>query len=375
MLPSEAYQQGISQQQWQFDQAQQPALEQLDRIYRELQDSEPASGFLSRIFSRKQSEQIQGLYLWGGVGRGKTFLIDLFYEQLPLQDVAITQVDAGAEQGKCRVHFHRFMREVHARLKQHAGERDPIAHIIADWRKQFRVLVLDEFIVIDIGDAMLLGRLLDRMFAEGMVLVTTSNTAPDHLYKDGLQRVRFLPAIELLKNHCIVLELISDTDYRLRELTRTHVYHVPADAASHTWLRDRWNVLTNNSPVNAVDIEIEGRALHAVAEAKGVIWFTFDALCNGPRGTTDYIEIASEYHTVLLQGIPQMDDMRKDSARRFINLIDELYDQHVNLVCTAQSEPVHLYKGTQLGSAFERTSSRLIEMQSEDYLATHHRYR
>ena len=241
------------------------------------------------------------------------------------------------------------MREVHAQLRAHAGERDPLAAIARAWRKQWRVLVLDEFFVIDIGDAMLLGRLLDRLFAEGVALVTSSNTAPLQLYQDGLQRERFLPAIKLLQQHCAVVHLVSATDYRLRALTRTPVYRAPLDESSDAWLASRWKELSVGCAPEAGPLQIDGRLIPARALAEGHAWFDFAALCEGPRAASDYIEIATEYHTVLLGGIPLFGGGNDDPARRFITLVDELYDRHVNLVCTAAAAPPGLYAGREAG--------------------------
>jgi cell division protein ZapE len=265
------------------------------------------------------------------------------------------------------------MREVHQQLRAHAGERDPLSAIARDWRKALRVLVLDEFFVDDIGDAMLLGRLLERLFAEGVVLVTSSNAAPSALYKDGLQRARFLPAIDLIERHCAVVHLDSGTDYRLRALTRSPVYRAPLDHGSDTWLAERWHGLGGDDAHRDGSIELEGRKLAVRARSPGMAWFDFDALCEGARAAADYIEIAHEFHTVLLGGVPAMDATRDDAARRFVTLVDELYDRHVNLVCTADAAPHALYSGERLTGAFERTASRLVEMQSADYLALEHR--
>ena len=264
------------------------------------------------------------------------------------------------------------MREVHERLREHAGERDPLTAIAREWRDALRVLVLDEFFVGDIGDAMLLGRLLERLFDEGVVLVTTSNTPPRDLYKDGLQRARFLPAIALIERDCRVLELAGATDYRLRELVRSPVYRAPLDAGSDAWLESRWHALGGDDGHRDAGITVDGRRIAVRARSRGLAWFDFDALCEGPRGASDYIEIAQEFHTVLLGGVPVFDDSRNDAARRFITLVDELYDRHVNLVCTADAAPAALYAGERLASAFERCASRLIEMQSSEYFAREH---
>ena len=393
MLPSQRYAEGVARGDWSNDRAQHPALRELDRLHAAL--LQPVKrGLFDSMFGKKP-ETPRGLYLWGGVGRGKTFLIDLFFDGLPLKDVSVaggsdaslppggreggrSRSERWSEGGKRRTHFHRFMREVHAALREHAGESDPLAKIASDWRRSLRVLVLDEFFVNDIGDAMLLGRLLERLFAEGVALVTSSNTAPANLYAHGLQRERFLPAIAQLQAHTVELLLDSPTDYRLRALTKSPVYRAPLDAQSDEWLASRWRELTAGLPqdpcVNAAGlIEIDGREIPVRATAEGHAWFDFAALCEGPRAASDYIEIATEHHTVLLGGIPRFDDSCNDPARRFVHLIDELYDRHVNLVCTAAVAPTELYAGTKLAHAFERTTSRLIEMQSAEYLALEHR--
>lgn len=358
--PSARYAAGVARGEWSDDPAQHPALRELDRLHHALSAPVPRKGLLDRVFGKPQAAAPQGLYLWGGVGRGKTFLIDLFYAGLPIAE-------------KRRTHFHRFMRDVHERLRAHAGERDPLAIIAREWRAQLRVLVLDEFFVSDIGDAMLLGRLLERLFDEGVALVTSSNAAPGDLYKDGLQRARFLPAIALIERHCTVVHLISDHDYRLRALVRSPVYRAPLDGDSDAWLHERWHALRGDDDHRDAGIVVDGRRIAVRSRTQGMAWFDFAALCEGPRGSADYIEIATEFHTVLLGGVPVFDARRDDAARRFVTLIDELYDRHVNLVCTAEAAPMALYRGERLASAFERTASRLIEMQGEDYLAAEHR--
>lgn len=361
-LPSRRYGDGVARGDWQDDPAQRAALAALDRIHAELLATPPAPGLLQRLLGAHPAEPVRGLYLWGGVGRGKTFLIDLFYDGLPVEK-------------KRRTHFHRFMREVHERLRAHAEQADPLARVAREWRDSLQVLVLDEFFVIDIGDAMLLSRLLERLFAEGVTLVTSSNAAPDDLYKDGLQRARFLPAIEMLKRRCEVMELASPTDYRLRALTRSPVYRAPLDAQSDAWLAQRWRELGGDAAHLDAGIVIEGRRIPVRARGSGLCWFDFGALCEGPRGSADYIEIAREFHTVLVGGIPLLTADRDDAARRFVNLVDELYDRHVNLVCTAAAAPMALYAGERIAGAFERTASRLVEMQSTEYLTSEHHAR
>src|SRR5690606_24859623 len=230
-----------------------------------------------------------------------------------------------------------------------------------------------EFFVSDIGDAMLLARVLDRMFAEGIVLVTTSNIAPSGLYADGLQRARFLPAIDLLERHCQVVEIISDTDYRLRELTRSPVYRAPLDAGSDAWLDARWHALGGDDAHREGSIELDGRRIPTRARCPGMAWFDFEALCEGPRAASAYLGRAGECHTVLLGRVPVLAARRGGAARRFVTFVDEGYGRNVELVCTAAAAPHALYGGERRAGAFERTASRLIEMQSSDYLAQHHR--
>jgi len=377
-LPSQHYQAGVIQGAWDDDPAQRAALAELDRLHLALTGPMSGGSWLHRLFGQKPPSP-PGLYLWGGVGRGKTFLIDLFYQHLPLPVYrpyrrSSAGSPAAGPGGKYRTHFHRFMQGIHALLREYTGARDPLANIVAGWRGRLKVLVLDEFFVSDIGDAMLLARLLQRMFAEGMVLVTTSNAVPAALYQGGLQRARFLPAIALLEQHCQVLELASPTDYRLRTLTRSPVYRSPLDPGSSAWLTDRWKALggadAGNAPVH--HIVIDQRQIPVLARGGGMLWCEFSALCEGPRAASDYIHIASEFHTVLLGGIPLFDGYNDDAARRFITLIDECYDRHVNLICTAAAAPVQLYTGQRLAFAFERTASRLIEMCSAEYLARAH---
>ncbi len=360
MTPSQRYADGVAQGLWQDDPAQHAALAELDRIHLALLD-DADDGWLDRLSSFwKKPTPVKGLYFWGGVGRGKTFLVDLFYDGLPIRQ-------------KYRTHFHRFMRGIHERLREHQGQADPLAKIAQEWRSKLRVLVLDEFFVTDIGDAMLLARLLERLFAEGVTLVTTSNTEVRNLYLNGLQRDSFLPAIELLQRFCVELHAEGSEDYRMRALTRSPVYRAPLGEDSDAWLASRWAELSGGQAAAPGNIEIEGRRIPVRGRGKSIAWFDFNALCEGPRGPSDYIEIAHEFNTVLLGGIPAFDRMNEDAARRFVNLIDELYDRHVNLVCTAASVPVALYSGTRLQGAFERTASRLIEMQSAEYLGTPHR--
>ena len=354
--PSERYGDGVAAGEWQDDPAQRAALAELDRLWRELV-ARPRVSFWQRL--RGQTDTIRGVYLWGSVGRGKTFLCDLFHEALALRE-------------KRRVHFHRFMQDVHAALKSFEGRANPLDDVAARIAADTRVLVLDEFFVGDIGDAMILGNLLRALIARGVVLVTTSNTPPQKLYKDGLQRERFLPAIALIEQHCVVVELASPHDWRLRALKQAPVYYTPPGADAERAMRAIFNRVAGGAARREVDLVINDRPIPARLEADGAAWFDFGALCEGPRGVADYIDLARAYHTILISNVPQFTPLTEDAARRFIELIDEFYDRGINLVLSAAAPVIDLYDGESLRAQFARTESRLIEMQSEDYLAREH---
>jgi len=306
----------------------------------------------------------RGIYLWGGVGRGKTYLVDAFYDSLPFEE-------------KMRMHFHRFMRYVHAELRVLTERKDPLELVADRFANEVRVFCLDEFHVADITDAMLLGNLLRALFQRGVVLVTTSNEEPDRLYWNGLQRDRFLPAIALLNENTVVMNVDGGIDYRLRALQRAEIYHSPLDPGAlenlqQTFLEIAPAIGEVGGGVVSAGVEIEGRVIDTVREADGVVWFRFEDLCGGPRGPGDYIELGRCYQTVLLQDVPQMDANRDDEARRFVTLIDEFYDRNVKLIISAEQEPEHLYIGTRLAKTFLRTVSRLNEMRSHEYLARAH---
>jgi cell division protein ZapE len=306
-----------------------------------------------------RGEPVRGLYIWGSVGRGKTFLVDAFHDCLPFED-------------KLRIHFHRFMRQVHLELKALPRQRDPLQTVARRFAARARVICFDELYVTDITDAMLLGRLLAALFEQGVSLVATSNVAPDNLYHDGLQRERFLPAIRLIQRHQKVVHLAGATDFRLRELERAEIHRFPLGEDSDPWLAQRFSDLTAGAEHSTGMLRIEERALRAVRYAQGAVWFSFEELCAGPRSVADYIEIARCFHTVLVSRIPRMDDAQNDWAMRFIRLIDELYERNVNLICSAEAAPEHLYTGMRLAEPFRRTTSRLVEMRSHDYLRRPH---
>ncbi len=302
---------------------------------------------------------VKGLYLWGPVGRGKTLMTELFLQTL--HDVPFQ-----------RWHFHRFMNHVHQQLAKLPETADTLAVLAKAISKDCRLLVLDEFFVSDIGDAMILYRLMDKLNQYGVCLITTSNVAPDDLYLNGLQRASFLPCIALIKRECTVLELLSAQDYRLRTLSHAATYLTPANQATEHVLAAQYLKLSGEA-AKADAIEINDRLIPALALSSGVAWFAFSALCEGPRSAADYIEIARDFHTVLLSNVPHFGAHNEDAARRFVYLIDELYDRHVNVLLSAERDAPCLYQGSRLQREFERTSSRLIEMQSKDYLALEHR--
>lgn len=355
--PSARYAEGVAAGRWQADPAQQAVLASLDRLHQELASIAPQT-FWQRMRGRPP-EAPRGLYLWGSVGRGKTFLMDLFCDGLP---------DGTAT----RVHFHRFMQGIHAELRSLSGKSDPLASIADRIAGTTRVLCLDEFFVLDIGDAMILGNLLKALFARGVALVTTSNTAPANLYKDGLQRDRFLPAITLLKAHCEVVEMASPTDWRLRALKQAPVYLTPPDAAAERTMLAIFHRIVGGHEREDFILTINDRPLQVRREGEGAIWFDFDALCEGPRGVADYIELARSYHTLLISGVPEFTPQTEDAAKRFVELVDELYDHGVKLVLSAAVPIVELYDGRRHRAMFARTESRLIEMQSEEYLGREH---
>jgi len=342
------------------DEAQRIIVERLARLQESLVSTDTPWRRVRSLPFVPQPEPVPGLYLWGDVGRGKTFLMDLFYETLPLAR-------------KKRRHFHRMMRDVHAGLRSLKSKRDPLDAVAAGLASEARVLCFDEFFVSDIGDAMILGRLLDGLFRRGVTLVATSNVPPSDLYPGGLQRQRFLPAVRLLEAHTQVVELAGGYDYRLALLKRAGTYLVPDDAANRERLAGLFDGIAPGRVQADADIDVNGRPVAARRIAKGVAWFEFAELCEGPRATADYVEIARCYHTVIVTGVPVLDRTREDPARRFIALVDEFYDRRVKLLVSAARPADALYAGRRLGFEFQRTISRLSEMQSREYLHAAHR--
>lgn len=340
------------------DPAQESLVETLETLQRSVAAAASKPGFFARLLGTKP-DPVKGLYIWGGVGRGKTFLMDLFFETLPIAR-------------KRRIHFHRMMRDVHARLKRLGDIEDPLDRAAEEIATETRVLCFDEFYVSDIGDAMILGRLLQGLFERGVTLVTTSNANPDNLYKNGLQRSRFLPAIDLLNEHCAVVHMDSGTDYRLRLLKQAGTYLVPLGADADAKLECLFDEAASSQIADNRALDVNGRDIIARRCARGIAWFEFAEICDGPRSQADYIEIARWYPTVIVSGVPHFDEMLDNQARRFIALVDEFYDRRVKLIVSAARDPADLYAGQRLAFEFDRTSSRLVEMQSEAYLAEPH---
>lgn len=368
--PLERYRRDLEREGFNFDAAQEQAVQHLQNLYELLVADYRRSqsrnwwwaGIAGRLRGGQGGAPIRGLYFWGGVGRGKTYLMDNFYECLPFEQ-------------KIRAHFHRFMRRVHQELKSLAGEKNPLQIVAERLSREARVICFDEFFVADITDAMILATLLEALFRRGVTLVATSNIVPDGLYRDGLQRARFLPAIDLLNTHTLVVNVDGGVDYRLRALERAELYHYPLDgAADASLLASFESLVPDKGEIRAnVTLEVEKRRMYARYEAEDVVWFDFKELCDGPRSQNDYIELAREYHAVLVANVPRLNGATDDQARRFINMVDEFYDRSVKLVISAAEPLERLYAGGKLNFEFERTTSRLLEMQSREYLARPHK--
>lgn len=365
--PIEQYEQELRKPGILEDPAQREAVLALNTVWQSLSEQESFAerNLLQRLRAWARNENlppITGLYLWGGVGRGKTWLMDMFFESLPFER-------------KMRTHFHRFMRSVQQQLKELKGLKDPLDRVAENIAEQARVICFDEFFVSDIADAMILARLLEGLFKRGVVFVATSNVEPRNLYKDGLQRVRFIPAIELLEKHTTVFNLDNGIDYRLRVLEQADLYYQPLTPQAHQALGECFERLVPE--VNAiranVPLEIEGRNINAFREAEDVVWFDFKALCAGPRSQNDYIELAREYHAVIVENLPEFNGRNDDEARRFINMVDEFYDRGVKLIISAAAPVQSIYKSGNLNFEFQRTVSRILEMQSTAYLAREHK--
>jgi cell division protein ZapE len=356
----QAYESAVIKHDLVADEAQREIVDRLDHLQREILEWDSRSAKRRRWLPRSSGRSApRGIYLWGGVGRGKTFLMDLFYASLDIKR-------------KKRIHFHRMMSDVHSRLAQISDSEDPLDIVAADIAAETSVLCFDEFFVGDIGDAMILGRLLEGLFQRGVILVTTSNANPRDLYKDGLQRQRFIPAIEAMEKHVDVLELDAGIDYRLRLFEKAGTFLTPADENAHLKLTHYFAEIASGEAVSDHGINVLGRMIITRHCAKGVAWFDFMDICDGPRSQEDYIEIARWYPTVIISDIPILTVELDNPARRFIALVDEFYDRKVKLIVSAATSAESIYQGTRLEFEFQRTLSRLIEMQSADYLHAAH---
>lgn len=369
MGPNARYRRDTQRPGFHDDPIQRDAADLLDTLYQRLTTTTRPTPLLQRAWhwirdAPRTSET--GVYLWGGVGRGKSHLMDAFYECLPFAE-------------KQRIHFYRFMQQTHSSLGILKDRPDPLEHIGQRLAETTRVLCFDEFFVSDITDAMILSGLLRSMFRHGVTLVATSNLHPDDLYKGGLQRHRFLPAIELIKQYNTVFHLDGGTDYRLTVLSRAETYHSPLDATANAGLVESFQQLVGcsdqprQSGQSGDSIEVLGRTIPVRAVSDGIAWFEFRNICDGPRSHSDYVELSRYLHTVLIENVPILDDEDNDATRRFVQLVDEFYDRSVNLIVSAAAPPDQLYSGTRLAEEFERTTSRLYEMQTNEYLAQPHK--
>lgn len=359
-----AYRESLVRHGYRPDAAQEHAVARLGDLAARLHAAHAApTGWLASLSRRLSRDRapapVRGLYLWGGVGRGKTFLMDLFHAQLAVP--------------ARREHFHRFMKDVHERLRGHRDVPDPLGLLAADMARQCRVLCLDELFVSDIADAMLLAGLFAGLLGQGTTLVFTSNVPPRDLYRDGLQRARFLPAIALIERHAEVVNVDSGNDYRLRELEKAPLYLDARQAGAAAAMAARFESIAGDPGERGGRLAVEGREIPCVACTSDVVWFDFDAICDGPRSQADYVEIARDFRAVLLSGVPRFDATQENQARRFIALVDEFYDRGVKLVVSAAAPLHELYRGERLRFEFERTRSRLAEMQTHEYLERPHR--
>lgn len=341
------------------DPAQQRIVALLDELRGRLLEPRTNS-FIKTLLGGGQRELERGLYIWGSVGRGKTWLMDLFFQSLPFKD-------------KQRSHFHRFMQSVHDELRKHQDQSDPLELVAERIAKKARVLCFDELFVADIADAMILGNLFRGLFDRGVTLVATSNVPPDGLYKEGLQRARFLPAIRMLKENTQVVQMDGSTDHRLRMLEQATTAFDSADPATSATLQRLFEAIAGGPGTANATLTLNQRRLHTRRLAQDVVWFDFKELCDGPRSQADYIEIARCFQSVIVSGIPALGVEQDNQTRRFVTLVDEFYDRGVKLIISSAVPAPRLYHGQKLAFEFERTSSRLIEMQSQEYLARPHR--
>ncbi|WP_404342472.1 cell division protein ZapE [Pseudoalteromonas mariniglutinosa] len=360
MTPWQKYQQDLQREDFVYDAAQENAVRHLQRLYDDLTAEKPlVKGWFAQLFNKDSTKSIKGLYFWGGVGRGKTYLVDTFYEALPTER-------------KMRVHFHRFMHRVHDELKKLTNTSNPLTVIADIFKAETDIICFDEFFVQDITDAMLLGGLMEALFERGIVLVATSNIVPDELYRNGLQRARFIPAIELVKANTEIVNVDSGIDYRLRTLEQAEIFHSPLDQQADKNLFEYFDKLSPEPGQLDQSIEIEGRMIKTRKVADCIVMFDFSELCETARSQVDYMEISRLYNTVILSNVKQLGQANDDAARRFIALVDEFYERNVTLIISAAKPITELYTQGNLNFEFKRCISRLQEMQSLEYLAREH---
>ena len=358
MTPAEALREAVEAGRLQPDPAQAEAAERLTRLAAEIG---PWKGGKAGLFGRKKPSP-RGLYLYGGVGTGKSLMMDLFFDAAPIDE-------------KRRVHFHQFLQEIQARLtkERERKDRDPAPKVAQAIAKETRLLCFDELQVTDVGDAMILGRLFENLFAEGVVVVATSNRHPTELYKHGLNRQLFEPFIDLIVNTLDVMKLDSGRDYRLERLESAPVYYAPLDAEAERAMDETFARLTLGAKAKSCDLTVQGRTLHIPREAAGVARLTFEDLCAKPLGAADYYALAETFHTVMIDAAPLLTPDKRDQAKRFATLIDQLYEVKTKLVMSAAAEPENLYPEGDYAFEFQRTVSRLMEMRSREYLAAERR--
>ena len=355
--PLEKYTQAIESGQFMPDEAQAQAVQELDRVWTELFTRYKSTKTAFRRFRRQTSPK--GVYMWGGVGRGKTWLMDQFYDSIPFRR-------------KTRLHFHHFMQQVHKELNKLSGQRNPLELVADQIYKNAMVICFDEFFVSNVTDAMILSDLFQKLFERGVTLVATSNIAPEGLYKNGIHRDRFLPTIALVQQHCAVLNVDAGVDYRLRVLKQAQLFKYPLTDDAHAWMNERFQALTHTQMPCNTSIIINSRVVETLGHTEDVLWCEFSELCFKPRSPADFIEIANIYNTVLVSNVPHLTDFLSEGTRRFIYLVDEFYDRGVKLLLTSEDSIVELYQGERLAFEIERTRSRLLEMQSDEYLHSEH---
>ena len=356
--PMDWYQDASNKPEFIHDDAQESAIIELDKLWHELiHFKTKRNNFLGRsLFS---PDVPKGMYLWGGVGRGKSFLMDLFYSCVPYKR-------------KRRIHFHNFMSEVHHEMKRLANEKDPLMALADKIEKSTRLLCFDEFHVSDIADAMILRRLIKALFERGVIMIITSNSPPDQLYANGLQRQKFLPAIDLIKQNLKIINIDSGNDYRLREMASAPLFMLTSDAEGNNRMQSIFNRLSVGTIQNEKSIEIQGRRIPVKKLSAKAVWFEFKDVCGGPRAQADYLEIAHRYPVILISHIPLMGKEEAAEAQRFIWLIDILYDNRVKLIASSAAHPKEICLENDMTIEFARTVSRLIEMQSQNYLELPH---